>query len=115
MPSTGAGARGLRDRPLGRVLILVVVLLAALLVSKSCGATSTSVSQQEAIAIAKQQISYTANHVQIRLIKRGLKSQAFWAVSLSQKQPDGKLKNVTVVVIHGDTGAVVEIRHAATG
>jgi Zn-dependent metalloprotease len=115
LPSIGESARGLRDRPLGRVLVLAVVLLAAFLVSKSCGATTTKISEDEAIAIAKSQISYTANHVQIRLIKRGLKSQTYWAVSLSQKQPDGSLRNVTVVVIHGDTGEVVEVRHSATG
>lgn len=113
--SIGAGARGLRDRPLGRVLVLAVILLAAFLVSKSCGATRTKISQDQAIEIAKSSISYTPNHVLVRLIKRGLHSQAFWAVSLSQKQPDGRLTNVTVVVIHGDTGQVVEKRHSDTG
>ena len=113
MPSSEETARGLRDRPLGKALILVVVLVAALLVSRSCGATNAEVSQDEAIAIAKEHVDFTPNNAMVRLLKRGLQSKPFWAVSLSIKQPDATLENVTVVVVDANTGEVAEIRKSS--
>jgi len=113
LPSSEETARGLRDRPLGKALILVVVLVAALLVSRSCGATNTDVSQDEAIAIAKEHVDFTPNNAMVRLLKRGLQSKPFWAVSLSIKQPDATLENVTVVVVDANTGEVAEIRKSS--
>lgn len=116
MPSTaGETARALRDRPLGRILVVAMLLLVALLVARTCGAVHTDVSEEQAIAIAKERIAYAANHVQVRLIKRGLKSRPFWAVSLSQEQADGTLRNITVVVVDARTGVVTEVRHSDTG
>lgn len=113
MPSSEETVRALRDRPLGKALILVVVLVAAFLVSRSCGATNTDVSQEQAIAIAKEQVDFAPNNVMVRLLKRGLQSRTFWAVSLSIEQPDATLENVTVVVVDADTGEVTEIRKAS--
>lgn len=110
MPTAAGTARGLRDRPLGKIAILVAVLLAAFLVSRSCGATETTVSKDEAIAIAKRQIDYTPDRVQIRLLKRGLQQSEFWAVSLATVNPDKSLGRVTVVVLSARTGEVNEIR-----
>jgi hypothetical protein len=112
LPSVGEAARGLRDRPLGRILILAAILLAALLVSRSCGATNVKVSEEQAIAIAKRQVSFTPNNIMIRLNKHGFKSRPFWNVSLSIKQPDGRLDDVTVVVIDASSGRVTEVRTA---
>jgi hypothetical protein len=103
-------ARGLRDRPLGKVALLALILLAALLVARSCGKTEADVSQAQAIAIAKKHVDFDPNNVMIRLVKRGLNSKEFWAVSLSNKQADGSLANLTVVVIDADTGEVDEIQ-----
>lgn len=91
----------------------MVVLLVALLVSRSCGRTVTKVNQDQAIAIAKQQIDFTPNNVMVRILKRGFRSEPFWAVSLSQKQPDGQLANVTVVVVNATTGEISEIRKSS--
>lgn len=110
MPTVAEAARGLRDRPFGRLLILALVLVAALLVARSCGKTATKVSQEQAIAIAEEQVDFVPNNVMVRLLKRGLNSREYWAVSLSIKQPDGALADLTVVVVDGDTGKVTEIR-----
>jgi hypothetical protein len=110
LPTVGETARGLRDRPLGKVAILAVVLLAALIVARSCGKTEAEISQDQAISIAREQITFDPNNVMIRLVKRGLNSKEFWAVSLSNKQPDGSLDRLTVVVIDADTGEVTEIQ-----
>jgi hypothetical protein len=103
-------ARAFRDRPLGRLAILAVVLIVALLVAKTCGATETDISQEQAIVIARDAVDYTPNNEMVRLLKRGLSSEEFWAVSLSIKQSDGTLENVTVVVVDAHSGEIVEIR-----
>lgn len=111
--SAGETARGLRDRPLGRILILVVVLVAALLVARTCGATETELSKEDAIDIARDRVEYEPDLVQVRLLKRGLQSNEYWAVSLSGREADGSLGQVTVVVVDAKTGDVAEIRRGA--
>lgn len=103
-------ARGFRDRPIGRLAILVAVLLAALLVTRTCGATETEITKEQAIKIARSAVDFEPNTEMVRLLKRGLDSEPFWAVSLSTKQSDQTLENVTVVVIDADTGEIAEIR-----
>lgn len=111
-PGGGKSARGLRDRPLGRVTILLAVLLVALVVARSCGATETDVSKEQAIAIARGAVDFQPNNEMVRFVKRGLQSQGNWAVSLSNKLPDGTLEKVTVVVVDATTGEIVEIRRS---
>jgi len=94
-------------------LILAAVLLVALLVAKTCGSTETKLGQDEAVAIARQAVTFEPNLVQVRFIKRGFQSRPYWAVSLSQRQPDGRLENVTVIVIDATTGDITEVRKGA--
>ncbi len=103
---------GLRDRPLGKIAILAVVLLAAFLVSRSCGETRTDVSQAEATEIARAQIDFEPNDVRVRLQKRGIDSQPFWLVGLGVKRSDGCYERAVSVVVHANTGAIEEVRYA---
>jgi Peptidase propeptide and YPEB domain len=82
-PSTDAGSRrGLRDRPLGRIAILVAVLLVALIASRSCASNTPEVSKDEAIDIAKGEISFAPDGVVVRNVPRSLDQRRVWAVSL---------------------------------
>ena len=112
MSSIDGTARALRDRPLGKLAILAAVLLAAFLVSRSCGDTRTDVSQDEAVVIAKAQVDFEPNDVRVRLQKRGFNSQPFWLVGLGVKGPDGSYEQAINVVIDAETGAVEEVRQA---
>ena len=103
-------ARGLRDRPLGKAAILVAVLLAAFLVTKSCGSREAEISQEEAVEIARSKIDYEPERVMTRFVPRGIKSRPSWAVSLATLDESGQIERVTVVVVDGKTGQVVEIR-----
>jgi Peptidase propeptide and YPEB domain len=81
--STAAGTKpALRDRALARIALLAVVLLAALLVARTCGSSEAAVSQEEAIEIAKRQIDFEPRQIQIRNVPRGLEGRRSWAVSL---------------------------------
>ena len=103
--SAGTQARDLRDRPLFRVAALVVVLLAAFLATKSCARHDNEISQDEAIAIAKEQIDFVPDKVQIRYLPQGIPPVYFWAVSLYTLK-DGQPARVRVVLVNARTGAV---------
>jgi hypothetical protein len=109
--STDAGTRrGLRDSPAGKVALLLLVLAAAFLVSRSCGSSETEVSKEEAIEIAREEVAFTPERTQVRYLKRGLQSQAFWAVSLSTLDEAGVTDRVVVVLVDTTTGEIEEIR-----
>jgi hypothetical protein len=103
-------SRPFRDRRLGRIVILVVVLAIALLVAKSCASRETDVGQDEAIEIAREEIDFEPERTMVRFLPRGVDSRPFWAVSFSLLDTDGNPEYITVVVVNGTTGDVEEIR-----
>jgi hypothetical protein len=115
MPSTTAGSSGargpsaLRDRPLGRVAILAAVLLAAFLVSRSCGSSDPDISQERAIQIASGELNFEPECVQVRFLRRGLRSEPFWAVSLWTLTEAGEFDKLTVVLVNADSGRIAGI------
>jgi hypothetical protein len=106
MPSIAAGT--LRDRPLFKVGAVVVVLLLALLVSRSCGRVGDEISQDQAVAIAKAEIEFEPDAFQVRLFKKGIKSRPYWGVSLyngSRVQPT-RCRLVEVDAVTGEVAAI---------
>jgi hypothetical protein len=85
--------------------MLLVVLLAALLVARTCGSSQPGISQEEAIEIAKSQIRFEPDRVQVRNVPRGLEGRRSWAVSLYTRtfSDPGQCR---VVEVDADSGAV---------
>jgi hypothetical protein len=111
MPSTDVVARrALRESPWGKAAILVAILLAAFIASRSCASRETEVSRDEAIVIAREEIDYEPDCARARFIPRGFQSRPTWAVSLVTVGAGGMLERVAVVVVDGRTGDVLEIR-----
>jgi hypothetical protein len=86
------------------------VIVAALVVARSCGKTEPEVSQEEAIEIARTQVAFDANQVVIRFLKQGLRAQETWLVGLGEQREDGTYVRATNVLVDADTGDVLEIR-----
>jgi uncharacterized membrane protein YkoI len=89
--------------------MLAVVLVAALLVARTCGSTEPTVTQAEAIEIAKEQVDFEPRSVQIRNVPRGLEGRRSWAVSLytgTVSRPG----TCRVVEIDARSGSVVQVR-----
>jgi hypothetical protein len=108
-PPTDAGTRrGFRDRPLGKVAILVAVLLVALVVARTCGSTRPDVSSEEAEQIAREQIDFNAPNMQIRNVPRGFERRA-WIVDLYTGTPSnpGRCRQVE---IDAESGEVIRVR-----
>jgi hypothetical protein len=99
-----------RDSAVGKAALLLVVLVAAFLVSRSCGSNETSVSKEQAVEIARGQVNFTPDRTMVRYLKRGFQSRGFWAVSLSILTEAGATDRVVVVVVDAGTGDVEEIR-----
>ena len=109
-PSDAGSGRGLRDRPLGKVALLLAVLLLAFVASRSCASRDTDISQDEAVEIAREEVDFEPDRVGVRFLPRGVPSQPFWAVSLSTEDSQGALERVIVVVVDANTGEIEEVR-----
>jgi hypothetical protein len=106
-PTDAGTGRAFRDRPLGRAAILVAVLVVALLVARSCASRNTEITKEEAIVIAKGEIDFEPDAVQVRFFPRGVQSRPFWGVSLytgTRQQPT----ECRIVQIDANTGRVAE-------
>ena len=93
---------------IGKALALVGVLLLAFVVARSCGSSAPEVSQDEAVEIARAEIRYEPDGVQVRNVPQGVQSRRVWAVSLYE----GSFTNptrVTVVEVDAETGDVRRI------
>ncbi len=108
MPTAAPTARDLRDSRLGKAAILLVVLLAAFLVTKSCGSRDTSVSKEEAREIARAKVDFKPDRVMARFVPRGVQSRPTWAVSFSRLGANGNYERITVVVVDANTGDIIE-------
>lgn len=100
----GRPRRGRLDRR--AVLVLGAVFVLALFVSQTCQQAQVRVSQRNAIATARERVSFTPQRTQIRLVRQGIESRPYWAVSLSVPAGDGSPGRVATVRIDANTGAV---------
>jgi hypothetical protein len=87
------------------VLILVAVLLLAAVATKSCARQQNDVSQDEAVAIAKEHVDFAPDDYQIRYLPQGIPPVYYWAVSLYTLE-NGRPAHVEVVLVNAKTGAV---------
>jgi hypothetical protein len=89
------------------IAAVVVLFVATLLAAQSCQQSQVRVSQERAVATAREQAGFTPERTQIRLVRQGLTGHPFWAVSFSvpTKSGDGFAK-LTTVRIDANTGRV---------
>jgi hypothetical protein len=81
------------------------VLAAALVAMKSCG-REDRIDQDEAVAIAREQVAFEPDDVQVRYVQRGIPPVGYWAVSLYTTNAAGTPQRVRVVLVNATTGAV---------
>jgi hypothetical protein len=106
MPFTAAGT--LRDHPLFKIGAVLVVLLAAFLVSRSCGSVGDEISQDQAVQIAKGQLDFEPDQFQVRLFKKGVNSHPYWGVSLYDG-PRTEPTRCRIVQVDAVTGRVAAV------
>ena len=87
-----------------------MVLVVAFLVSRSCADNRPEVDSQEAIAIAKQQIDFEPDAVQIRNVPTSLQQHRVWAVSLYTGTPTVP-DLCQIVEVDALSGDVIRVSH----
>ena len=87
------------------------MLVLAFVVSRSCQQAEIKVTQEEAMAIATDQVDFTPTDPQIRLLRQGIDRRPYWIVSLSTLSADGdRYADLAVVRIDATSGEIVELR-----
>jgi hypothetical protein len=112
-PAGPARRRDLRDSLWGKVALLVLVLLVALLVSKSCAANSDDISPDEAVELAIEQASFEPCPEeacrQVRYLQRGVPPVGYWGVVLSEElDAYGRPNRTESFVVNATTGEVTK-------
>jgi hypothetical protein len=91
-----------------RGVIGVVVLFAVTLVAaQSCQQAQVRVSKERAIATARPEAGFTPQRTQVRLVRQGLTSRPFWAISFSVPAASGDgYAKLTTVRVDANSGKV---------
>lgn len=110
-PAPPAPRRGFRDRPVGRILLLALVLVAAFVVARTCGSANRQITKDEAVAIAEENAAFEPcpqqQCIQIRYVPRGIPVQGYWAVVLSDElDEEGQPNRIESFLIDVSTGDV---------
>ena len=109
---TGAlTSRTLREGALGKALLLVAVLVAAFLVSRSCGSSEGAITKDEAVEIARREVDYEPDGVQVRNVPEGIRPRRVWAVSLYTGTFRAPTR-LTVVEVDAETGQVRDVHRS---
>ena len=87
------------------------MLLAALAVSRTCGAHDEEISQDEAVALATEQASFTPCEergcVVVRAVQRGIPTRLFWLIGLAEDLgEDGRPTRAQNFLVDAETGDV---------
>jgi hypothetical protein len=103
--------RGLRDSVLGRIALLALVLLVALVAARSCASSDPDISAEEAREIARENASFEpcadVRCQQARFVPRGIPPRHYWGVVLSEElNEDGRPTRTESFLIDATTGEV---------
>jgi hypothetical protein len=94
-----------------RVGVLVAILAVTFLVAQTCQKSQIRFTKTQAIAKAERQIDFTSQRTQVRLLRQGLNSKPYWAVSLSTPgETKGTFHDLAVVKIDANTGKVADVK-----
>jgi hypothetical protein len=96
-----------------RVGVIGCILLLAFVASRTCQRSQIRVTKDQAIATAERQVDFKPTREQVRLVRQGLNSKPFWAVSLSiPARAENRFRRLAVVKIDANTGKVASVARA---
>jgi hypothetical protein len=106
-----ADSRRAPARPGKRALLAVAVLFVITLVAaQACQQAQVRVTKERAIAAARPEAGFTPERTQIRLVRQGLNSHPFWAISFSIPAASGDgYARLTTVRVDANTGKIAAV------
>jgi hypothetical protein len=89
------------------IAAVVALLIATAVAAQSCQQAQVRVSKERAIATARPEAGFAPQRTQVRLVRQGLTSRPFWAISFSipAASGDGYAK-LTTVRVDANSGKV---------
>lgn len=98
-----------------RVGVIVAVLVLAFVAAQTCQRSQVRLDKEQAIAKAKEQVDFTPQRTEVRLLRQGIPSKPFWIVSLSRPgKVEGTFSRLAVVRINANTGKVETVERGRT-
>jgi hypothetical protein len=94
---------------------VLLVLVLAFVVARSCQQSQVRVTKEQAIESAKQEVNFTPTRTAVRLLRQGLNSKPFWIVSLSIPRRERGYRRLAVIRIDANTGKVAEVTRSPDG
>jgi hypothetical protein len=92
------------------VLVIVGVLVLAFVVARACQDDQVRITEEQAVATARQEVDFRPRQVNVRLLRQGVNSRPFWFVNLSiPGREQGTVRRLSVVKIDANTGDVTEV------
>jgi hypothetical protein len=92
--------------------VLVLIFGLAVVAAQSCQRSQVRVTDDQAVVTARRAIDFRPTRTQVRLVRQGLTSRPYWAVSLSVPAGAGRndFKRLAVARVDANTGKLVEIK-----
>ena len=86
------------------------MLVAAFVFAQTCQKDQVRVTKEQAIATAREQVSFTPERTQIRMLRQGINSRPMWIVSLTiPGKAEGTFKQIALVQVDANTGKVEDV------
>lgn len=91
--------------------VIVAVLAVAFVAAQTCQQSQIRFTKDQAIAKAKQQVNFTPQRTQIRLLRQGIASEPFWIVSLSiPGEREDTFRKLALVKIDANNGKIDSVK-----
>ena len=82
------------------------MLAVSFLYVRGCQEKSRPITQDEAVEIARAEVSFTPDRYQVRFIQQGIPARGYWGVSFLKIGPDGAPTKVELFLVDARTGDV---------
>jgi len=86
--------------------VLVAVLAVALLYTRGCQDPSRPITSDQAIELARAEVTFTPDRYSVRFLQQGIPPRAYWGVSFVEDGPNGAVAQVEVYLVDAKTGDV---------
>lgn len=80
-----------------------------MLVAQTCQQAQVRLTKEQAIATARKQVDFRPTQTQVRLVRQGVNSRPYWAVSLSIPLGEERYARLTTVRVDANTGKVAAV------
>ena len=86
------------------------MVVLAFVVAQTCQQAQVRITQEQAIATAREEIRFTPEIVNVRLLRQGLRSKPYWFVNMSTRARDDEtVRRLVVVQVDANNGEVVNV------